>query len=166
MSQTILYVLGVVNVAILGWLIFLTRQYLGIKHKAAVIFEDPDAAKIVSLLNRYFKNIEEVNDNHLKLQRVLKKTKETADLGLSQVAFQRYNPFGDVGSDQSFSLCLLNNANDGFVISSIHSREGTRVYAKPVKAGVSSYNLSSEEQKVIERAHRSQKKNNDKNLPQ
>ena len=73
-----------------------------------------------------------------------------ADLGYHKTGFVRYNPFGDVGGDQSFSLCLLNGKNDGFIISSIHSRGGTRVYSKTVSNGESQYNLSEEEKKAIQ----------------
>lgn len=150
MITYVIYGLVTFNVAILGWLIFLTVKQNRLVKKAEVIFSDAKPEKITAMLQKYFQNIEEVNENHEKLQRVLKKTKETAELGINKVAFLRYNPFGDVGSDQSFTLCLLNSAEDGFVISSIHSREGTRVYAKPVNKGQSSYNLSKEEQKAID----------------
>ena len=150
MITYVIYGLVTLNVAILGWLIFLTVKQNRLVKKAEVIFSDTKPEKITEMLKKYFQNIEDVNENHAKLQRVLKKTKKTAELGINKVAFLRYNPFGDVGSDQSFTLCLLNSGEDGFVISSIHSREGTRVYAKPVTKGQSSYNLSKEEQKAID----------------
>jgi hypothetical protein len=152
MTWNIIYALGFVNLVILGWLVFLTSKYKTIRKKAEVIFEDADPQKLASMLKEYFRNIEEVNENHQKLQRVLASTKKTAELGLNKVGFLRYNPFGDIGSDQSFSMCLLNTDLDGFVLSSIHSREGTRVYSKPVHKGSSPYNLSAEEDKVIKLA--------------
>jgi len=150
MAWYIIYVCGFFVLAILGWLVFLTTRYQKLYRKAEIIFKDADPGKLSAMLNKYFQNIEEVNENHQKLQRILTTTKKTAELGLHKVGFLRYNPFGDVGSDQSFSMCLLNTALDGFVISSIHSREGTRVYSKPVQGGVSSYNLSAEEKKVVD----------------
>jgi hypothetical protein len=152
MTWNFLYALGFLNLAILGWLVFLTSRYRRVYKQAGIIFKDADPQKLSMMLEQYFKNIEEVNENHQKLQRVLASTKRTAELGLSRVGFLRYNPFGDVGSDQSFSMCLLNSAGDGFVLSSIHSREGTRVYSKLIKAGVSPYNLSAEEEKVVKLA--------------
>ncbi len=71
---------------------------------------------------------------------------------LQHVGLVRFNPFADAGGDQSFSVALLDANNSGVVISSLHSREGTRVYAKPVTAGESSYTLSEEEQSAITRA--------------
>lgn len=153
MVEQLFYVVaGVLLVVILGWLIFLTVKYQRIMKKAEIIFDNSDPKKLAKMIEDYFEGIEQVNRNHKKLESVLKKTKELAETGLYKMVLLRYNPFGDVGSNQSFSLCLLNKKNDGFVISSIHSREGTRVYSKPVKAGDSTYNLSKEEEKSIKLA--------------
>jgi len=64
----------------------------------------------------------------------------------------RYNPFSEVGSNQSFSVALLDGNNDGVVITSLFTREGNRVYAKPIKNAVSEYSLSDEEKEAIEKA--------------
>lgn len=71
---------------------------------------------------------------------------------LQQVGVLRYNPFGDTGGDQSFALALLDKAGSGVVMSSLHGRAGTRVYAKPVTEGGSTYTLTEEEQTVIKQA--------------
>ncbi|WP_350343663.1 DUF4446 family protein [Proteinivorax tanatarense] len=63
----------------------------------------------------------------------------------------RYNAFG-TGSDQSFSIALLDGKKDGVVLSTIYGREESRVYAKPIKEGTSTYNLSDEEKKVVDLA--------------
>jgi hypothetical protein len=54
-----------------------------------------------------------------------------------KIQLVRYNPFEDVGGDQSFILCLLDNANSGVIITSLHSRNITRIYAKSIKNGES-----------------------------
>lgn len=64
----------------------------------------------------------------------------------------RFRAFEDVGSDLSFAFALLNQEGDGIVLSSIHSREEARIYAKPVTRGQSSYSLSDEENAVITKA--------------
>ena len=64
----------------------------------------------------------------------------------------RFNPFSGVGSDQSFSVALLDKNDNGIVITSLYNREGNRVYAKPIKTGVSEYLLSTEEKSAIEKA--------------
>ena len=47
----------------------------------------------------------------------------------------RFNPFDDMGGNQSFILTLLNQANSGVVLTSLHNRDITRLYAKPIKNG-------------------------------
>jgi hypothetical protein len=57
-----------------------------------------------------------------------------------------------VGGRLSFSCALLDDEGTGVVLTSINGRQETRVYAKPVTAGTSSYNLSTEEQEAIRQA--------------
>ena len=52
-----------------------------------------------------------------------------------RVGLVRYNPFEETGGNQSFALALLDAGGDGWVLSSLHARSGTRVYAKAIKAG-------------------------------
>ncbi|MBA3691037.1 MAG: DUF4446 family protein [Actinobacteria bacterium] len=68
------------------------------------------------------------------------------------VGLLRYDAFEDVGGRLSFSCALLDDHGDGVVLTSINGRQETRVYAKPVTQGVSSYNLSTEEQEAIRQA--------------
>jgi hypothetical protein len=71
---------------------------------------------------------------------------------IQKVGFIRFDAFKDVGGELSFSLALLNGKNEGIVISSLHGREGSRVYGKTVKDGASSFPLSDEEKEAIKRA--------------
>jgi hypothetical protein len=64
----------------------------------------------------------------------------------------RFNPFEDTGGDQSFAIALVDRQGDGVVISSLHGRKETRVYAKPLKKGESAYPLAEEEKEAIARA--------------
>jgi len=45
----------------------------------------------------------------------------------------RFNPFSEVGGDQSFSIALMDGNNDGFMITALYTRDGNRVYAKPIQ---------------------------------
>ncbi len=73
-------------------------------------------------------------------------------LSIHKVSFLRYNPFQDTGGDQSFSLCMLDKANNGVVISSLYARDGVRVYGKAIEVGKPKQQLSEEEEKVLEEA--------------
>ena len=69
-----------------------------------------------------------------------------------RVGLVRYNPFEDTGGNQSFALAMLDAKGDGWILSSLHARQGTRFYAKAVKAGRSETSLSEEEQAAIKLA--------------
>ena len=80
------------------------------------------------------------------------KLSSIAALSLQKISMVRFNPFGDVGGDQSFSLAMLDGHDSGLIITSIHGRSGTRVYAKPIDLGKSKYSLSVEETKALAQA--------------
>lgn len=70
---------------------------------------------------------------------------------IQSTATIRFNPFkGDAtGGNQSFATALVSENGDGVVISSMYAREHTRVFAKPVHKGTTTYELMEEEQEAI-----------------
>jgi hypothetical protein len=64
----------------------------------------------------------------------------------------RFNPFKDVGSNQSFATAFLDEHGHGIVFSSLYSRDHTSVFAKPVRSYSSEFELTPEEQAAIEKA--------------
>ncbi|MFM8999785.1 MAG: DUF4446 family protein [Actinomycetota bacterium] len=68
------------------------------------------------------------------------------------VALVRYDAFEDVGGRLSFSCALLDDDANGVVVTSINGRQDTRVYAKPIVSGTSSFSLSVEEEDAIAQA--------------
>lgn len=102
------------------------------------------------------KLVSEAHQEKLNYQRFEKEfvsLKETIPDNLQKVGLVRYNPFPGTGGNQSFSLAILNGRGSGIVITSLHSREGTRLYTKPVRAGVVIQGeLSREEQEALKLA--------------
>jgi hypothetical protein len=83
--------------------------------------------------------------------------KDRAKNYFQKMALVRYNPFNQTGGNQSFSLALLDEENNGIVISSFHSREGTRLYAKTVSLGKTDEAFSKEEKAAIKEAIKNRK---------
>lgn len=72
---------------------------------------------------------------------------------IQKVYLKRYNPYHDTGGDQSFSVSLLDGFGNGLIVTSLHSRSGTRVFAKPVKNGKEcGFEFSDEEKEIVEKA--------------
>jgi len=74
---------------------------------------------------------------------------------VQKVGVVRYNAFDDVGSDLCFSIALLDNNDDGVVISGLYARDSSTTYAKPISRGKSKYVLSAEEIKAVDIARKS-----------
>jgi len=69
---------------------------------------------------------------------------------IQKIGLVRFNPFKDTGGDQSFILALVDSENTGVVISSLHTRTGTRWYAKGVVRGKGvGYELSDDEVRAL-----------------
>lgn len=71
---------------------------------------------------------------------------------VQKVGMVRFNPFPDTGSDLSFAVALLDGADNGVVLSSLYGRAESRIYAKPIQNGASTYKLSEEELEAIHKA--------------
>lgn len=87
-----------------------------------------------------------------ELEPRLKLVEDISRISVQKVGFLRFNPFSDTGGDQSFVLVLLDRGNNGFILSSLYTREGVRVYAKNIERGKPKHALSEEEKRVLEEA--------------
>lgn len=103
-------------------------------------------------MHRLLDQVDEVKKMHSDQQFIINRLSQRIASQCGNVAIIRYNAFGDVGSDLSFSLAIVDEAQNGVVITSIFGREESRVYAKPLEAGQSPYHLSEEEQAAIKKA--------------
>ncbi len=64
----------------------------------------------------------------------------------------RYQAFPNMGGDQSFSVALVDREGNGVMFSSLHARDVTRVYAKPLTQWRTTYGLGAEEQEALGQA--------------
>lgn len=99
------------------------------------------------------KDLKKVLKEFVNLKKEVEKLREQGVASVQKAGLVRYNPFSNVGGDQSFSLALLDGNNNGIIITSLYGREGTRVYGKPIENGTSKkYSLSDEEKEAVEKA--------------
>lgn len=101
-------------------------------------------------------NIEEaskrIKDLELKIEELYSevgKIKKENEKNIQKFGLLRYNPFNELGGDQSFSLALLDKNNNGVMVSSIFSQEKSRVFGKEIVNGKSKHQLSNEEEEII-----------------
>jgi len=105
--------------------------------------KEPESLEEVS------KEFNQIRQEFEKVLREFEILREKEKFNIQKVGIVRFNPFKDVGGNQSFSIALLDGKDDGVVITSLYLKEGNRFFAKPIKGGKSEFNLSKEEISAI-----------------
>lgn len=145
---------GVVIVAIFFGL---STLYFAIRlHRLERIYkkmmQGADGETIESMMMERIQDIETLKQNVAELGKECERIDEAGKKHVQQVGMVRFNAFDNTGSDLSFSVALMDAANTGFVLSGIYGREESRVYAKPLAKGESTYTLTKEEKQAIDKA--------------
>lgn len=98
--------------------------------------------------NKYIINISDENKKDI---RTINKEME---LCFNKVGIVKYDAFKQMGGMLSFSIALLNEKDNGFILNSVHSSEGCYTYVKEIKSGLCEIDLSNEEKEALSQAMR------------
>jgi len=143
----------VAAVVVLGiWVAWLQRSEALLRRRLRRVLPQGESGGIDEILDRQLKRVESLTERVDALNKLHHELEHLSQRTIQKVAVIRYNPFSDTGGDQSFAIALLDSLGNGVVLSSLHSRTDTRVFAKPVQSGRSRYQLSDEEQDAIKKA--------------
>lgn len=152
MENTLQMIVIIIGVAVLGWLSYLSYRFFSYIKEKEELLKKARGKDVESLLEESLNQSEKAHQDIKKIYKALDGLEKLAMASITKVAVVRFNPFDDTGSNQSFAIAFLNAENSGMVMSSLHGREGTRIYSKPIKEGKSEFNLTGEETKAIEKA--------------
>lgn len=135
------------------WLAALTFfLYRTISHYNRIT-QGADRKSLTSVLEKISSDLTKTEKETEQIGKRLKKLEEEAEFKIQKTGLLRFNPFADTGGEQSFIVCLLDNKNNGLVLTSLQGRSGTRWYVKMVKSGKGvEYSLSKEEEEAIKQA--------------
>ena len=151
-SENFTYILVGMGLIFLFWNILLEIRLYQQKKRISFFFKGKEAKDLEEVISEILKK---VRNNENEIKEILKKISQLDEVALravQKIGIIRFNPFKDTGGNQSFSLAILDQKDDGVVISSYHSKDGTRVYAKPIRNGESNFPLSKEEELAIKQA--------------
>ncbi len=145
------------------WNIILNWQILKIRKKLKSLFAGAKATDLEEIIFSQIKRLRQNEKEIKELKKFCQYLEKMSLKGIQKIGVIRFNPFKDTGGDQSFSLACLDAQNDGFILTSLFTREGTRLYAKPLNQAESKYPLTEEEKKAIEQALKTKNKTSLKN---
>lgn len=152
----VILLLAILALVLFGWA-WQFAQTTKLRQRFEAAFGNLDSEQnLADTITTYF---DKVGATEEKLKNIETSYKHLAKIGaksIQKTAVVRFNPFRDTGGDQSFVLALLDNNDTGFLLTSIHSREGTRVYIKAVSYGNTKLHLSKEEEKALSQARSGQ----------
>lgn len=151
----ILLAIAIFLLVFLVWNIAFQIQLTRLKKKNKALFTGNKIKNLEDVLLEQAKNLKLLDKDIQELYSISNQINHLAARGFHKSGMVRFNPFKDVGGDQSFSLALLDGKNDGLTISSLFTREGSRVYSKSIIGGkTEKYPLTEEEKEAIEIAMR------------
>lgn len=152
----ILIGLGVVTCGLLGWLIFLQIRLQRLQRQHLKLMTGVSGTDLEELLNQHLDDVRQALETVSALEIRTRTIERTLEHTLQWMGMLRFNPFRNTGGAQSFALAIIDGNGDGVVLSSLHTRENTRVYAKPLHHWTSEHTLTDEEQQAISRAQQQQ----------
>lgn len=100
----------------------------------------------------YLDKVDEYKEENKDMKQIYEKINGELKTCIQKTSMVRYKAFENVGSDLSFSIAMLDGNNNGVMLTSIYGRNESTTYAKPIDKGISRYELSQEENKVLEQA--------------
>jgi len=139
------YILSFFIAIILCWILI-------IEIRLKRIFSGFKAKNMESLIVELTKKTKELEEERKKTELQITSIDKRLAQSIRNIETVRFNPFPQVGGNQSFAMSLLNDEGNGVVISSLYSRDRTSLFAKPIKAGQSEFELTKEEKNVLKKS--------------
>lgn len=127
----------------------LWRHAGALDRRLAGLTQGGDGQSLESALRAALDRVDALASRVERLEGRTTRAEEVGRHAIQRTGLVRYNPFDDTGGNQSFALALLDADGHGLVVSSLHARQNTRVYAKTVTGGRSEAALSDEEAEAL-----------------
>jgi hypothetical protein len=150
--EEIIIGLGAISLILLVMLLVLWRKMNRMRSDYTRMVNGANVGNIEQLVIGMQAALNRLQASSQEQSKILDGIQENMRRMKSKIGIHRYNAFGERGNDLSFSIAILNEYKDGIVMTGIHNREETYIYAKPIQQGGSTYTLTPEEKEAITRS--------------
>ena len=154
-SDYIILALVIVTLLMLIMMIINMAQIAKLKKKYQCFMTGKDAKDLESTLIQRLEQVDTLVKTNQLNEENLKKLSKNMKFSFQKVGLVKYNAFNEMGGKLSFTLALLNEVGDGFVLNAVHSREGCYTYLKEVIEGNPIAVLCQEEKEALAMAMKS-----------
>lgn len=142
----------ILTVILLSTTIILLVKVSSLTKKYNAFMKGSDGHTLESSILTRFKEIDILKEESKYTSEKLNIACETLVTAYQKIGIVKYDAFKEMGGKLSFSLCLLDDENNGFILTSMHTREGCYTYVKEIIKGESFVVLATEERKALEEA--------------
>ncbi len=146
MDMMIIFGLLILAIIVLAFFVFKANSRIN------MLLQGKDAKSLEDSFTYLAEDIKRMNANELLTEKALNNLNIRLKKSLTGFKTVRFNPFPEQGGNQSFAIAVVNEEGDGFILSSLYSREKTSLFAKPIKGGKSDIALTEEETKALAEA--------------
>ena len=148
----IVLVLAILTVLLLSTTIILMVKVISLTKKYKLFMKGSDGLSMESAILSRFREIDILKEESKYTSEKLNIACETLITAYQKIGIVKYDAFKEMGGKLSFSLCLLDDENNGFILTSMHTREGCYTYVKEIIKGESFVVLATEERRALEEA--------------
>lgn len=153
-DYTPLIIIGLAAIVLIQFILLIVafRKVGKIEKKHKKMMRGTNTKNLEEFITSYLDKIDEANATSQKVIDENNRLEEKIKKCVQKTGVVRYKAFENVGSDLSFSVALLDDNNDGVILTGIFGRDHSTTYAKPIDKGISRYDLSEEEKSAINKA--------------
>lgn len=152
-------IIGLVAIVLIMFIIMIINmvQISKLKKRYKIFMSGKNARNLEKTLIERLNQVDELIEANTANEKNIKLLFNKMKFTFQKVGLVKYDAFNEMGGKLSFSLALLNEKDDGFVMNAVHSREGCYTYVKEIIDGNSIIVLSPEEQEALDMAKNSNK---------
>ena len=152
-ASYLIIVLFILLVVLFLYCLSMRNLMLKYKKRQDLFLQGSDGKSLEKSILSKFKEIDKAKAVVDETDDIIKEIQEYSKFSFQKFAINKYDAFEGMGGKLSFSLCVLSDNNDGFILSAVHNEiGGCYTYIKEIIRGESYVVLSSEEKKALERA--------------
>ncbi len=153
MEVLVVILLGIITFFLVSFTIILTlhiikfRKYVDEYEKVWSKFESKDIKEDVENL---IQNMEITKQVSIESKAQCELAEQKINMSIQKIGFVKYDAYEDGKNGLSFSVAMLDGKDDGIILNSIYTRNGSNIYAKEIIEGSYNGNLSDEEKKALQ----------------
>ncbi len=150
----IVYIILLFLVVIVLAVLFIVQsnKYNQLNKKFRLFMMGADGASLEEKMALLFKDVRKLKEHDTMHKKDIIEIRHVLINCFQKIGIVKYDAFREMGGQLSFSIALLDQNDNGFIMNSVHSANSSYVYTKEIENGMSAIELSGEEKQALQMA--------------